>query len=79
VRPTFDGAGFAVESHLLDGPPPVAIFDDTAVEVCFLARLREEHRFPSPDALKAQILRDVRQTQKYFRRIGQRQMTPWNR
>jgi riboflavin kinase/FMN adenylyltransferase len=70
LRPTFDGAGFAVETHLLDGPPPVALTDSTPIELCFLARLREERRFPSPDALRAQILRDVKRAQSYFRRIG---------
>ncbi|HVT96572.1 MAG TPA: riboflavin biosynthesis protein RibF [Acidobacteriaceae bacterium] len=67
-RPTFDGAGFAVESHLLDGPPPVELSDSTPIEVCFLMRLRGERRFPSPDALKAQILRDVTRAREYFRR-----------
>ena len=66
-RPTFEGAGFAVESHLLDGPPPVELTEATPIEVCFLMRLREERRFPSPEALKAQILRDVERAQRYFR------------
>jgi len=69
-RPTFDGAGYAVESHLLDGPPPIDLTPSTAIEVCFLMRLREERRFPSPDALKAQIGRDVGRAQEYFRRTG---------
>jgi riboflavin kinase/FMN adenylyltransferase len=68
VRPTFDGAGFAVESHLLDGPPPVEVTETTPVEVCFLMRLREEQRFPSPEALRAQIASDVARARKYFRR-----------
>lgn len=71
VRPTFDGAGFAIESHLLDGPPPLELTEDTPVEVCFLMRLREEQRFPSPDALKAQIVRDVARARGYFRRVGE--------
>lgn len=68
VRPTFDGAGFAVESHLLDGPPSVEITEQTPIEVCFLMRLRDERRFPSPDALRAQIMRDVGRAREYFRR-----------
>lgn len=68
VRPTFDGAGFAVESHLLEGPPPVEVAETTPVEVCFLMRLREERRFPSPEALRAQIARDVARARQYFRR-----------
>jgi riboflavin kinase / FMN adenylyltransferase len=68
VRPTFDGAGFAVESHLLDGLPPVELTETTPVEVCFLMRLREERRFPSPEALRAKIAQDVKRAREYFRR-----------
>ncbi len=67
-RPTFEGAGYAVESHLLDGPPPVELKESTPIELCFLMRLREERRFPSPEALRAQIGRDVARAQEYFRR-----------
>ena len=70
VRPTFDNAGFAVESHLLDGPPPVALTANTPIELCFLARIRDERRFPSPEALKTQILRDVAWARRYFRRAS---------
>ncbi|HEY1808918.1 MAG TPA: riboflavin kinase [Acidobacteriaceae bacterium] len=38
------------------------------MEVCFLMRLREERRFPSPEALRAQIGRDVARARAYFRR-----------
>jgi len=38
------------------------------IEVSFLYRLRDERKFPSPEALKAQILRDIRRSQSYFRR-----------
>ncbi len=65
-RPTFDGAGFAIETHLLDGPPPVELTEETPIELSFLERLREERRFPSPEALREQILRDVQQAQAYF-------------
>ncbi len=75
VRPTFDGAGFAVESHLLDGPPPMELTDTTPVEVCFLMRLREERRFPSPEALRAQIGRDVARAREYFRRAERTEST----
>ncbi len=68
VRPTFSEAGFAVESHLLDGPPPMELTETTPLELSFLHRLRDERRFPSADALKAQIRRDVEQALLYFRR-----------
>ena len=73
VRPTFDGAGFAVESHLLDGPPPVELTETTPIEVCFFTRLREEQRFSSPEALREQILRDAERAQRYFRRVRRRE------
>lgn len=68
MRPTFDGAGFAVESHLLDGPPPVELTESTPIEVCFLARLRDEQRFPSAEALKEQIGRDVERARRMLGR-----------
>jgi len=35
-----------------------------------LKRLREERRFDSPEALKAQILKDVKRANTYFRRLS---------
>jgi riboflavin kinase / FMN adenylyltransferase len=72
MRPTFDGAGFAVETHLLDGPPPAPLTDSTPVELCFLARLREERKFASVEELRTQIGRDVERARRYFRRAGSR-------
>lgn len=69
-RPTFDGAGYAIEAHLLDGPPPVELTETTPVELCFLMRLREERRFPSPEELRAQIVRDVQRARRYFQATG---------
>jgi riboflavin kinase / FMN adenylyltransferase len=66
-RPTFDEAGFAVETHLLDGPPPVTLTETTPVEVCFLVRLRAERKFPSVEALREQIGRDVERARRVFR------------
>lgn len=74
TRPTFDGAGFAIESHLLDGPPPVELTENTPIEVCFLMRLRNERRFPSPEQLRAQIMRDVARAREYFRRAEPRNL-----
>ncbi|HEY6447389.1 MAG TPA: riboflavin biosynthesis protein RibF [Acidobacteriaceae bacterium] len=71
IRPTFDAAGFAVESHLLDGPPPVELKESTPIEVCFLTRLRDERRFPSVEALRDQIQRDVERARRYFRRTAE--------
>jgi len=65
-RPTFGEDSYAIESHLLDFHP-IALSEDTPVEVCFLGRIRAERRFESPEALKEQILRDVAHARRYFR------------
>lgn len=65
-RPTFEGAGFGVETHILDFEP-VDIGETTPVELEFLFRLRPEMEWPSPEALKAQIFKDVARAQRYFR------------
>jgi riboflavin kinase/FMN adenylyltransferase len=65
-RPTFGAASFAVESHILDFEP-VEIDDHTPIELEFLMRLRGEIEWPTPDALKAQIFRDIARAKRYFR------------
>jgi len=66
-RPTFGEASFAVESHILDFEP-VDMDERTPVELEFLLRLRGEKAWPSPEALKAQIFKDVERAKRYFRR-----------
>jgi riboflavin kinase / FMN adenylyltransferase len=68
-RPTFGSDSFAIESHLLNFHP-IELSAETEVEVHFLDRLRDEIKFPSVEALKEQIGRDVRKAQKYLRRLG---------
>jgi riboflavin kinase / FMN adenylyltransferase len=65
-RPTFGTESFAIESHLLDFHP-IELSPETEVEVHFLQRLRDEIKFPSVEALREQIGRDVRKAQRYFR------------
>jgi len=64
-RPTFGEDSFAVETHLLDFEP-IDLTESTPLELTFLHRLRDEQRFPTPEALRAQIGQDVRRTQRYF-------------
>jgi riboflavin kinase/FMN adenylyltransferase len=63
TRPTFDGQGITVESHLFG-------FNEQTVggpmEVRFHARLRDEQKFSSVDALREQIARDIAAAQEYF-------------
>ncbi|MGO9393594.1 MAG: riboflavin kinase, partial [Desulfobaccales bacterium] len=59
--PTFDGCASSLEVHLLD-------FDGDLygeeLGVDFVARLREERRFPSVEALAAQIHADIAAARK---------------
>ncbi len=64
-RPTFGADSFAVESHLLNFEP-LALNETTPLQLTFLRRLRDERRFPSPEALRAQIAQDVDYAQRYF-------------
>jgi len=65
-RPTFGADSFAIESHLLDFHP-IDLNENTEIETCFLRRLRSEIKFPSVEALRAQIGKDLARSQRYFR------------
>lgn len=64
-RPTFGADSFTVESHLLNFHP-IAFDENTPLTLTFLKRLRDERRFPSPEALREQIFRDVGTAKRYF-------------
>lgn len=66
-RPTFNGHHLTIETFLLS---PLQGEDPRRIEVEFLYRLRDERRFDSPEALKQQILRDVRRAQSFHRLAG---------
>lgn len=68
-RPTFGGDSFAIESHLLDFHP-VEITPETKIEVSFLRRIRDEIKFSSVEALRAQIQRDIAKARRYFRLVA---------
>ena len=68
-RPTIGEASFAVESHILDFEP-FDLGENTPIELEFLLRLRGERQWPSPEALKAQIFKDVARAKRYFRLAG---------
>ncbi|MFC5862282.1 riboflavin biosynthesis protein RibF [Acidicapsa dinghuensis] len=65
-RPTFGEPSFSVESHLLDFEP-VELTEETPLELEFLYRLRPELTWPSPEALKAQIMKDVAKAKRFHR------------
>lgn len=64
-RPTFGADSFAIETHLLNFHP-IELTPESEVEICFLQRLRDEIKFPSVEALREQIARDVRKARRYF-------------
>jgi riboflavin kinase/FMN adenylyltransferase len=65
-RPTFEGVGFGVETHILDFEP-IDLDDDTPLQLEFVGRLRGEIRWPSTEALMLQILMDVAHARRFFR------------
>ena len=64
-RPTFGAESFAIETHLLNFHP-IELTAHTEVEIYFLQRLRDEIKFPSIDALREQIAKDVKKARRYF-------------
>jgi riboflavin kinase/FMN adenylyltransferase len=73
VRPTISGGGpdapLTVECHALELRRELY---GREVSIEFLVRLREERRFPDREALAAQIRRDVRRAERYFRCVERR-------
>jgi len=66
VKPTVEESGpVGLEAHLLDLPDRDLYGEQLRVE--FLARLRPERRFPSLEALREQIARDVEATREHLR------------
>jgi riboflavin kinase/FMN adenylyltransferase len=68
-RPTFGEPSFAVESHILDFEP-VELTEETPLELEFLLRLRPEIAWPSPEALKAQIMKDIGRVKRFHRLLA---------
>ena len=66
MRPTFNGTGLTVETHLLDYS---GNFSPKRIEVRFWKKLREEKKFAGPEELKAQIAKDIERTNGFFARL----------
>jgi riboflavin kinase/FMN adenylyltransferase len=64
-RPTFGAESFAVETHILDFHP-IRLDETTQLRLRFLDRIRAEIAWPSPQALKEQIGKDVTRARHYF-------------
>jgi phosphoribosyl 1,2-cyclic phosphate phosphodiesterase len=66
VRPTFNGSGLSVETHLLDYS---GNFTPKTIEIRFWKRLRAEKKFAGVEELKEQIARDIAKANTYFARL----------
>jgi riboflavin kinase / FMN adenylyltransferase len=63
TRPTFDGHGVTVESHLFDFSEHIV---GGRMEVRFQARIREEMKFSGAEELRDQIAKDIARAKEYF-------------
>ena len=66
-RPTFDGQNLTIETFLLD---PFDGETPEKIEVSFLFFVRDECKFETPEALKAQIFQDVGVAKRLHRRLA---------
>jgi phosphoribosyl 1,2-cyclic phosphate phosphodiesterase len=66
VRPTFNGSGITVETHLLDYS---GNFSPKRIEIRFWKRLRDEKKFSGAEELREQIGKDIATTNTFFARL----------
>jgi riboflavin kinase/FMN adenylyltransferase len=66
MRPTFNGSGLTVETHLIDYTPERT---PERIEVRFWKRLRPEKKFSGPEALRTQIAKDIASATRFFSRL----------
>jgi len=64
VRPTFNGSGVTVETHLFDFNEDLT---GGKMEIRFLERLRDERKFASIEELRDQVLKDIRGAKEFLR------------
>jgi riboflavin kinase/FMN adenylyltransferase len=69
MRPTFNGSGVTVETHLLNFSEEI---HPKRIEVHFWKRLRAEKKFSSPDELRTQIGKDIANADRFFSRFRKR-------
>lgn len=66
TRPTFNGSGLSVETHLLDVSEEIR---PQRMKIRFWKRLRAERKFAGPAELKQQIARDITEARHFFNRL----------
>ncbi len=67
TNPTFSGKVFSIEAHIFDFGRDIY---NAEVSIDFVDRLRAQQRFASPEALVAQIQRDVEEARAILSRLG---------
>ena len=65
TRPTFAGDRLTIETFLLEPLPE----QPARIKLFFHRHVREEQQFPSPEALRAQIMKDVSRANAFWRRM----------
>ncbi len=66
MRPTVNGSGLTVETHLLDYS---GNFTPKRIEIRFWKRLRDEKKFSGVEELKEQIAKDIGKANRFFARL----------
>ncbi len=66
MRPTFNGSGLTVETHLLDYS---GNFSPKWIEIRFWKRLRDEKKFGGAEELREQIAKDIATANTFFARL----------
>ena len=66
MRPTMNGSGLTVETHLLDYS---GNFTPGRIEIRFWKRLRSEKKFAGVEELKVQIGKDIGKANTFFARL----------
>lgn len=66
IAPTVrDGKLFSIETHLIDWDFDEELYG-TAIEVCFIIKLRGEKKFDNVEALKKQVAEDIQEARLYW-------------
>ena len=65
TRPTFGGDRLTIETFLLEPLPE----QPARIQLFFHRHVRKELQFPSPEALRAQIMKDVSRANAFWRRM----------
>jgi riboflavin kinase/FMN adenylyltransferase len=63
ANPTFQNAALSIEAHIINFDQDIY---EKQVRFFFIEKIRDEMRFPSPDALAGQLKRDVETAKKQY-------------